>query len=93
MEKTEYIQTDANTKTLVEVLLQEIKDLKAQVCRLNPPDSLRLLSEDEAAIILHISKRTLVLLRNEHKIHYHKIESRILYSLEDIREFEDNCKK
>ena len=40
-----------------------------------------------------ISKRTLVLLRNEHKIHYHKIESRILYSLEDIREFEDNCKK
>ena len=93
MGKTVYIQTDANTSNLVELLLLEIKDLKASVSMLSPSKSVQLFSEDEAASILHISKRTLIVLRSEQKIRYHKIESRILYSVEDIREFEGRCRQ
>jgi len=93
MGKTVTILTDANTHNLVELLLLEIKDLKASVSMLSPTHSVQLFSEDEAASILHISKRTLIVLRNEQKIRYHKIESRILYSVEDIREFEGKCRQ
>ena len=100
MGRTTYIQTDANTSNLVELLLQEIAglrneitDLNASVMQLNPPNSVQLFSEEEAAAILNVSKNTLITLRYEHKIHFHKINARILYSVEDIREFEGKCRE
>jgi len=99
MGRTTYIQTDANTSNLVELLLQEIKslrkeitDLKTSVTQLKPLNSVQLFSE-EAAAILNVSKNTLITLRYEHKIHFHKINARILYSVEDIREFEGRCRQ
>jgi hypothetical protein len=93
MGKTVYIQTDANTSNLVEFLLLEINDLKASVSRLTPSNPLQLFSEEEAAAILNVSKNTLITLRYEHKIHFHKINARILYSVEDLREFEEGCRQ
>ena len=100
MGRTTYIQTDANTSNLVELLLQEIKslrkeitDLKTSVTQLKPLNSVQLFSEEEAAAILNVSKNTLITLRYEHKIHFHKINARILYSVEDIREFEGRCRQ
>ena len=93
-----YIRTDTETHNLVEMLLleitglrKEITDLKASVTQLKPLNSIQLYSEDEAATILNIHKNSLLILRNEHKIHFHKINKRILYSVEDIREFEGRC--
>jgi len=93
MGKAVFIQTDANTIHLVELLLLEIKDLKSKVSMLPPFNSLQLLSEEEAAALLNVSRNTLITLRNEQKIHFHKIKARILYSLEDIREFEERCRQ
>jgi len=93
MGKTVFIQTDANTINLVELLLLEIKDLKASVSRLPFSNPLQLFSEDEAAAILNVSRNTLITIRYEQKIHFHKINARILYSVEDIREFEERCRQ
>ena len=100
MRRRLYIQTNAETANLAELLLQEITalrqeitGLKALVNRLSPSVSYQLLSEEEAASMLNVSKNTLITLRIEHKIHFHKINSRILYSLEDIREFEEKCRQ
>jgi hypothetical protein len=93
MGKATYIETGANTANLVELLLQEIRDLKASVGRLSPSNPLQLLSEEEAASILNIHRNTLITLRYEQKIHFHKINARILYSLKDIREFEGRCRQ
>ncbi|MDD4971834.1 MAG: helix-turn-helix domain-containing protein [Paludibacter sp.] len=99
MAKTLYIQTDANTANLAELLLQqiaflknEISSLNASVSRLSPLGTYQLLSEEETAAILNIHKNTLMMLRNEQQIHFHKIKGRILYSVEDIREFEERCR-
>jgi len=100
MKRRLYIQTDADTANLTELLLQEITalkneigDLKTAVNRLYPTVSYQLLSEEEAASMLNISKNTLITLRNEHKIQFLKINARILYSMEDIREFEEKCRQ
>jgi hypothetical protein len=99
MGRTTYIYTDANTSNLAELLLQEITglrkeitDLKTSVMQIKPPNSVQLLSEEEAAAILNIHKNTLLILRHENKINFHKINARILYSVEDIREFEERCR-
>jgi hypothetical protein len=95
-----YIKTDNVTHNLVEVLLleitglrTEITDLKASVTLLKPLNSIQLFTEEEAAAILNISKNTLINLRYEHNIHFHKIKARILYSVEDIREYEGKCRE
>ena len=93
MGKTVTILTDANTHNLVELLLLEIKDLKASVSRLSPSNPLQLFSEEEAASVLNIRSNSLKTLRYEHKIHFHKINARILYSVEDLREFEESCRQ
>ena len=100
MGRITYIQTDANTSNLAELLLleitslrKEIADLKASVMQIKPPNSVQLLSEDEAADILNIHKNSLLILRGEDKINFHKINKRILYSGEDIREFEEKCRQ
>jgi hypothetical protein len=100
MKRRLYIQTEAETVNLAELLLQEINSLrqditglKVSVDRLHPSVSYQLLSEEEAASMLNISKNTLITLRIEHKIHFHKINARILYSMEDVSEFEGKCRQ
>jgi excisionase family DNA binding protein len=94
MEKRTYIQTDDNTVHLVKLLLLELKELKAKVSMLsNPLENAKLFTEDKAAELLGISKSSLIKLRKEHKIHFHQIGTSIRYSLEDILEFEERCKK
>ena len=100
MKRRLYIQTEAETANLAELLLleitalrNEITGLNALVKRLHPPESVQLYMEEEAAALLNISRRTLIKLRNEKSIHYHRIEYRILYSIDDIREFEEKCRK
>jgi len=95
-----YIRTDTITQNLVEMLLleitglrNEITDLKTSVTLLKPLNSIQLFTEEETAAILNVSKNTLITLRYEHNIHFHKINSRILYNLEDIREFEEKCRE
>ena len=93
MGRTTYIQTDANTSNLVELLLQEIQDLRALVCKLHPQDYTQLFTEKEVADRLSISLRALKTLRYENKITYRMIESCVRFSLEDIMEFEERCKR
>lgn len=94
MEKRTYIQTDDNTANLAELLLLELKELKAKVSMLsNPLETNKLFNECKAAEMLDISKRALITLRNEDKIHYRQIGNSIRYSLADILEFEERCKK
>jgi hypothetical protein len=93
MEKKTYIKTDDNTANLAELLLLEIQNLNAKVNMLsNPLETAKLMNEDKAAEMLDISKRALITLRNEGKIHYRQIGNSIRYSLADILEFQDNCK-
>jgi hypothetical protein len=93
MGRNTYIQTEANTSNLVELLLQEITDLKALVCKLQPHDYSQLLTEREAADRLSISYRTLITLRYENKIAYRMIGNCVRYSLGDILEFEERCRR
>ncbi|MFZ4725550.1 MAG: helix-turn-helix domain-containing protein [Paludibacter sp.] len=94
MDKTKYIQTNDNTFNLVELLMQKIESLDAKVSMLlNPIEMAKLITEDKAAEILGISKRTLINLRKDGKIHYHPIGSSIRYSLIDILEFQVSCRK
>jgi len=93
MGRNTYIQTEANTSNLVELLLQEITDLKALVCKLQPHDYSQLLTEREAADRLSISNRTLVTYDMKNKIAYRMIESCVRFNLGDIMEFEERCRR
>ncbi len=93
MRKAFYIQTDDNTTNLVKLLLQEIGDLKASVCKLNPPRLAQLFTEKAAAEMMSISEKTLYSLRREGKISYHKLGINIRYSLGDILEYQEKCKR
>jgi excisionase family DNA binding protein len=93
MEKRTYIQTEDNTANLAELLLLELKELKAKVSMLsNPLENAKLFTEDKAAELLGISKSSLITLRKEHKIHFHQIGTSIRYSLADIIEYEEKCR-
>jgi hypothetical protein len=94
MKKRTYIQTDDNTANLVELLLAEIKDLRHWLCTLsNHEERVCLFTEKKTAEILDISIRGLINLRKEGKIHYRQLGKNIRYTLDDISEFEDNCKR
>ena len=93
MERNAYILSEAYTANLVETLLQEIKDLQEMVRKLTPQDATQLVTEREAANRLCISYRTLITLRTENKITYRLIGASVRYSTEDIREFEERCKR
>jgi hypothetical protein len=101
MGKTTYIQTDAHTANLTELLLEKLdnqerffKELMAKVCTLsNPLDYAQLFTEKEAADMLSISIKNLYLLRKEGKIHYCQDGKIIRYSLRDILEYEESCRK
>ena len=100
MEKTNYIQTDANTANLTELLLKKLKsyermnsELMAKVCTLtNPLDYSQLFTEEQTADRLCISVKTLYLIRKQGKIHYHPVAINIRYSLGDILEYEESCR-
>ncbi|MDP4239765.1 MAG: helix-turn-helix domain-containing protein [Bacteroidota bacterium] len=95
------IQTDAHTANLTELLLKKLesyersnKELKAMVCALsNPLDYAQLFTEKEAAALLSISQKNTYLLRKEGKIHYHQVGINIRYSLRDILEYEEGCRR
>lgn len=100
MKRRLYIKTEAETANLAELVLQEITALRqditclrATVSRMLPQESVQLYTEEETAVLLNISRRTLVRLRNEQSIHFHKIKDRVLYSVDDIREFEGKCRQ
>jgi hypothetical protein len=101
MSKTKYIQTDSSTANLTELLLAKLVSIEQYQLVLNnklcdfvtPPDTIQLYTEKETADKLKISVRTLVTLRNDKKIHYRKIESCVRYSLVDIEEFEECCRR
>lgn len=94
MKKLTYIKTDDNTANLAELLLLEMKNLYAKVSTLTNPQGLaQLYTEDIAAEILNISKSSLNSLRKEGRIHYRQIGTSIRYSLADIFEFEESCKR
>ena len=94
MEKRTYIQTDDNTANLVELLLLEIQNLNAKVSTLsNPLEMAQLFNEDKAAEILDISKSSVITLRKEKKIHYRQIGNNIRYSLADILEYQERCRR
>ena len=89
-----YIQTDDNTANLVELLLQELAKLRHEVSTLsNPVEMAQLFTEDKAAEKLSISKSALINLRNDGKIHYRQIGTSIRYSLADIMEYEESCRR
>ncbi len=89
-----YIQTDNNTVHLVELLLQKIENLDAKVNMLsNPVESAKLFNEDRVAELLDISKSSVITLRKEGKIHYRQIGTSIRYSLADILEFQERCRR
>jgi len=94
MDKRMYIQTDNNTVHLVELLLQKIENLDAKVNMLsNPVESAKLFNEDRVAELLDISKSSVITLRKEGKIHYRQIGTSIRYSLADILEFQERCRR
>ncbi len=94
MDKIAYIQTDSNTVHLVKLLLEKLNEFDEKVCALsNPVHKLQLFTEKETADILKISKRAVFSLRKDGKIHYRDLEIGIRYSMEDIMEFEDSCRK
>jgi len=59
----------------------------------NPTDLSQLFTEKEAAARLRISNKTLYNLRIENKIHYRQLETNIRYSLGDILEYEERCRR
>jgi excisionase family DNA binding protein len=101
MEKTRYILTDANTANLMELLLEKLEnyermnsELVAKVGTLtNPLDYSQLFTEQETADRLSISKPTIYRLRKQGKIHYHLVGINIRYSLGDILEYEESCRR
>ena len=94
MEKKMYIQTDDNTANLVVLLLQELAKLRHEVSTLsNPLEMAQLFNEDKVADMLDISKSSLITLRKEKKIHYRQIGNSIRYSLADILEYQESCRR
>ncbi|MDD4972059.1 MAG: helix-turn-helix domain-containing protein [Paludibacter sp.] len=101
MGKTTYIQTDAHTANLAELQLLKmesfelvIRDLMAKVSTLtNPLDLSQLFTEQETADRLSISIATIYRLRKQGKIHYHQVGINIRYSLGDIVEYEESCRR
>jgi len=101
MQKTTYIQTDANTANLAELQLLKmasfeliLRELMVKVSTLtNPLDLSQLFTEQEAADRLSISIATIYRLRKQGEIHYHKIGINIRYSFGDILEYEERCRK
>lgn len=101
MEKTRYIQTDAHTANLTELLLEKLgsierdnKELKAMVCTLtNPVKSAQLYTEKETASILHTSVKNLYILRRDRKINFIQDGKVIKYSLGDILKYEERCRR
>jgi len=101
MGKTTYIQTDTNTANLAELQLLKmesfelvIRELMAKVSTLtNPLNSVQLFTEKEAAAMLSISIKNLYTLRKHGNIHYHQVGINIRYSLGDIMEYEERCRK
>ncbi|MDD4971054.1 MAG: helix-turn-helix domain-containing protein [Paludibacter sp.] len=101
MGKNVYILTDANTANLAELQLLKmasfeliIRELMVKVSTLtNPLDLSQLFTEKETASRLSISIKNLYILRKEGKIHYHQVGINIRYSLGDIVEYEERCRK
>ena len=101
MGKNVYIQTDANTANLAELQLLKmesfelvIRELMVKVSTLtNPLDLSQLFTEQETADRLSISIATIYRLRKHGKIHYHQVGINIRYSLGDIVEYEERCRK
>lgn len=94
MDKRTYIQTDDNSINLLELLLLKIDGLEQKVCTLsNPAHAAQLYTESDVAGILKVTKRTVFNLRKNGKIHFRDLEIGIRYSMEDILEFEDKCRK
>jgi DNA-binding transcriptional ArsR family regulator len=96
-----YIQPDAITAILAELLTMKMEhkehfftELLVKVCTLtNPLDYSQLFTEQETADRLRYSIPTLYRLRKQGKIHYRKDGNNIRYSLGDIVEYEENCKR
>ena len=101
MGKTRYILTDAQTANLAELQLLKmesfelaIRELMAKVSTLsNPLDYSQLFTEQEAAARLSISIKNLYMLRKQGNIHYHQVGINIRYSLGDIMEYEEGCRR
>ena len=101
MGKTTYILTDAHTANLAELQLLKmervelvIRELLVKVSTLtNPTDYAQLYAEKEAAALLSISIKNLYILRKQGKIHYHQVGINVRYSLGDILEYEEGCRR
>ena len=89
-----YIQTDNTTYNLVELLLLKIERLEQKECTIPKPiHPAQLYTESEVADLLKVTKRTVFNLRKENKIHFRDLKIGIRYSLEDIMEFIERCKR
>ena len=101
MGKNVYIQTDTHTANLAELQLLKmdsfeliIRELMVKVSTLtNPLDLSQLFTEQETADRLSISIATIYRLRKQGKIHYHQVGINIRYSLGDILEYENSCRR
>ena len=101
MSKTTYLQTDTNTANLTELLLNKVssyelrmQELMTRVCTLtNPLDYSQLFTEQQTAERLSISVPNLSRIRKQGKIHYRLVGNSIRYSLGDIMEYEERCRK
>ena len=101
MKQPKYIKTDVLTANISELLLKKLgnyerinSELVAKVCTLsNPLDYSQLFTEQETADRLCVSTPTIFRLRKQGKIHYHQIGINVRYSLGNIIEFEDSCRR
>jgi len=101
MGKTKYILTDANTANLTELLMEKLenyermnRELMAKIRTLtNPLDNSQLFTEQQTANRLSISIKNLYILRKQGKIHYRQVGINIRYSLGDILEYEEGCRR
>ena len=95
------IHTDAHIANPAELHLLKmervelvIRELTAKVCTLtNPTNYTQLYTEKQADDLLSLSIKNLYILRKEGKIHYHQVGINIRYSLGDILEYEERCRK
>ena len=70
--------------------LKELKELKAEVVRLRAKiekSTNKLISNDEARMLVGVSVRTWACLRAEKAIPYVRIGRKILYKVEDVNRF------
>ena len=100
MTGTKYIQTDATTANLAEMLLEKLASmelkligLQATVCTLsNPPNEAYLYTEIEAADMMKISLSTIKIIRSEGKINPLFVGGTIRYKMSDIMVYLDSCR-